>query len=121
MKVTIRLAVVIALLASTFCNYCSWETCRRCCQVTPTGCMNSNDYRLRGRFISYLNFCQDCDCDDPGQGCGWKANNFGRVECTSCDNLRTMNGANNVVIAGCGHVAYNGDIVYTTLPNPFGP
>jgi len=29
-----------------------------------------------------------------------------------------MNNDNNIVIAGCGHVAYNGDIVYTNMPNP---
>ena len=66
------------------------ETCRRCCQVTPTGCMNAMDYNIRGRFISYMSFCQDCECDDPNSGCGWKANSYGRVECTSCDYLKSL-------------------------------
>ncbi len=38
-----------------------------------------------------MTFCQDCDCDDPSSGCGWKASNFGRVECTSCDGLKALN------------------------------
>ncbi len=38
-----------------------------------------------------MTFCQDCDCDDPTTGCGWKASNFGRVECTSCDGLKALN------------------------------
>lgn len=36
-----------------------------------------------------MTFCRDCDCDDPNFGCGWKANNYGRVECTSCDELKS--------------------------------
>jgi hypothetical protein len=32
-------------------NYCSYETCRRCCQVTPTGCVNAMDYNIRVSFI----------------------------------------------------------------------
>jgi len=28
-------------------NYCSAETCRRCCQALPTGCMNTMDYNIR--------------------------------------------------------------------------
>jgi hypothetical protein len=46
---------------------------------------------LKGRYISYMTFCQDCDCDDPNSGCGWTATNYGRVECTSCDKLKSMN------------------------------
>jgi hypothetical protein len=38
-----------------------------------------------------MSFCQDCDCDDPQFGCGWRGNNYGRVECTTCDNLKSMN------------------------------
>ena len=113
------LFLIIVLISSTICNYCSDETCRRCCMVTPTGCMN-NQMNLRGKMISFLTFCGDCDCDDEGQGCGWKASDFGRVECTSCDNLKSMNLNNNIVISGCGHVTFNGDIVYSSLPSPFG-
>lgn len=101
-------------------NYCSAETCRRCCSVTPTGCIN-NQMNIRGKMVSFLSFCSDCDCDDEGQGCGWKASNFGRIECTSCDNLRSMDPTTNIVISGCGQVSYNGDIVYTTLPSAYGP
>lgn len=111
--------ILILCICLTKCNYCSAETCRRCCMVTPTGCIN-NQMELRGKMVSFLSFCGDCDCDDEGQGCGWKADNFGRLECTSCDNLKSMNTMNNVVISGCGHVTYNGDVVYTSLPSPYG-
>jgi len=111
--------IILSTISIINSNYCSAETCRRCCQVTPYGCMN-NQINLRGKMVSFLTFCGDCDCDDEGQGCGWKADNFGRVECSSCDNLRSMNQNNNIVMAGCGHVTYNGDIVYTSLPSPFG-
>ena len=115
------LILVITLLLSNISqiksDYCSNEICRRCCQVTPSGCMNNSEdnYNLRG--ASNYSFCRDCSCDDDGQGCGWKANNFGRIECTSCDNLRSMNTNNNIVFAGCGSVTFNGDIVYTSLPS----
>lgn len=28
-------------------SYCTWESCRRCCQVTPNGCFNTNTMYLR--------------------------------------------------------------------------
>lgn len=28
-------------------DYCSTETCRRCCQVTPSGCINAMDFNIR--------------------------------------------------------------------------
>jgi hypothetical protein len=37
-----------------------------------------------------MSFCQDCECDDPNFGCGWKADSYGRVECTSCDYLKSL-------------------------------
>ena len=105
----LSLLIVNILIPSIRTNYCSAETCRRCCQALPTGCMNTMDYNIRvnyfynfnlfikGRYVSYLTFCRDCDCDDPSEGCGWKASNFGRIECTSCSNLDSMNNENNVI------------------------
>jgi len=71
---------------------------------------------LEGRFNLTLYFCYNINNYFLLTIC--QASNFGRIECTSCSNLDSMNNDNNIVIAGCGHVAYNGDIVYTNMPNP---
>ncbi len=39
--------VILSLLVFSYSNYCSMETCRRCCQVTPTGCIDAMDYNIR--------------------------------------------------------------------------
>jgi hypothetical protein len=43
--------------------------------------------------MSDLTFCEDCECAEPNGGCGWKADKFGRVECTTCDDLRSEHNA----------------------------
>lgn len=90
MKLFSKFSLFSIFFSFALCNYCSQETCRRCCQVTPNGCFNANNFNIRGRYSSYLTFCSDCECDDPNFGCGWSANNFGQVECTSCDALNSI-------------------------------
>jgi hypothetical protein len=47
----IVIIISLTLLSSCLCNYCSYETCRRCCQVTPSGCINAIDFNIRVQFI----------------------------------------------------------------------
>ena len=46
-KITLYITIMIIIVTATYCNYCSTETCRRCCQVTPTGCINAMDFNIR--------------------------------------------------------------------------
>ncbi len=99
------ICTILIIFSGILADYCSYETCRTCCQVTPTGCINAIDFNIRvyltlikGRYVSYKSYCQDCVCDDPTNGCGWKASNFGRVECTSCEGLKSMNSVEVVII-----------------------
>lgn len=114
----VLLLINFAIL-SILCDYCTEETCRKCCQVTPTGCINSVGVYSFGLRGSNLTFCNDCSCDSEGSGCGWKVNNFQRVECTTCDAIKSSVSYNNIAAGGCGITSFNGDIVYTTLPNPY--
>lgn len=47
-----KMIVWICLITLAVSNYCSMETCRRCCQVTPTGCIDAMDYNIR---VNYYN------------------------------------------------------------------
>ncbi len=47
----IILIISLTLISSCLCNYCSYETCRRCCQVTPSGCINAIDFNIRVKNI----------------------------------------------------------------------
>lgn len=96
MKLVKQFIFYIILLLHSFlvkifnCNYCSVETCRRCCQVLPSGCVNMHTFNLRRRYSSYLSFCADCECGDPITGCGWAVEYAGRVECSSCDYIKSL-------------------------------
>ena len=50
-KIILYFTTIIIIATATICNYCSTETCRRCCQVTPTGCINAMDFNIR---VGYL-------------------------------------------------------------------
>ena len=126
MKTFCKLLVLSLFFAISLAGYCSNEVCRRCCQVTNTGCYNAYDQTIKGRFVSDYTFCQDCECSDPKVGCGWmviilffikndvfgkihsfylfffiylfgKAYNLGRVECASCDTLRSIERSTHLV------------------------
>lgn len=114
------LLVILTTIIKISVEYCSNETCRRCCTVYQTGCYNSFDEQLEGKLVTDYTFCEDCDCSDPKIGCGWMGYNFGRVECASCDTLKSIQKSTSlgVVITGCGKVSFNGDLVFTPLPNP---
>lgn len=71
MKNLVKLLSFISLISLGLSGYCSNEVCRRCCQVTNTGCYNAYDQTIKGRFVSDYTFCQDCECSDPKLGCGW--------------------------------------------------
>lgn len=114
--ITIILFVILNLSLS---NYCSQDICRRCCQVVPNGCVNANSFNIRGRYTSFLSFCSDCECDDPNFGCGWTAKTYGKVECTSCDDINSMVDAKVSGFAGCGYAPKGGNIVYTNIPSSF--
>lgn len=71
MKKIYEFLILFYFIKMNFAGYCSSEVCRRCCQVTNTGCYNAYDQTIKGRFVSDYTFCQDCECSDPKVGCGW--------------------------------------------------
>ena len=121
MKTSVSFCIVIVLtqLNDLLCNYCSEDICKKCCQVTTKGCINNQLY-LQGKMISFLSFCEDCDCNDDNNGCGWKAIEYGMIECASCDSIKSDNlSTENVSTAGCGKLSISGEVMFTQLPNPF--
>ena len=71
MKSFYKILIFSLFITVAFSGYCSNEVCRRCCQVTNTGCYNAYDQTIKGRFVTDYTFCQDCECSDPKVGCGW--------------------------------------------------
>ncbi|RQX73689.1 hypothetical protein TGCAST_290250 [Toxoplasma gondii CAST] len=87
---------------------CTPEVCQRCCAPVATGCAPAFQQTEQGFLVSDYTFCQECECDDPGNGCGWYSTHFlaafaqnthpflrlaygtGRMQCSSCDFLRPV-------------------------------
>ncbi|KEP60321.1 UNVERIFIED_CONTAM: hypothetical protein HHA_290250 [Hammondia hammondi] len=97
---------------------CTPEVCQRCCAPVATGCAPAFQQTEQGFLVSDYTFCQECDCNDPGNGCGWLAYGTGRMQCSSCDFLRPVaQRLPGAEISGCGTVALNGQIVYNDMPD----
>lgn len=86
MKIIIIFTIFICLIICSY-SYATTELCKRCCIVTPSGCINSNTFNLRGLYTSYISLCKTVDCSI---NCGWIANNYQKVECTTCDYINSM-------------------------------
>ncbi|VWU53387.1 conserved protein, unknown function, partial [Hepatocystis sp. ex Piliocolobus tephrosceles] len=48
------------------------------------GCENNYNKAFKGNYSENVGYCSMCDCKNPITGCGWIAEKFGKVKCTSC-------------------------------------
>ncbi|CRG94671.1 conserved Plasmodium protein, unknown function [Plasmodium gallinaceum] len=94
------------------CQICTTDICQRCCYPTEDGCENNFIRTFRGNFNSGSTYCQQCDCKNPITGCGWVAEKYEKIKCTSCTFIKHASlKIKYFDISGCGYHLENGKLV----------
>ncbi|SCO94097.1 conserved Plasmodium protein, unknown function [Plasmodium malariae] len=105
--------VIIFVLATIFCvirhhvghcQMCTTDICEKCCHPTQNGCENNFYKTMRGNHYSDRTYCKLCECKNPITGCGWVAEKYEKVKCTSCTFIKHASARIKYFdICGCGY------------------